>query len=232
MGHGAESKEKKSYMSISRMSPKKAPPRTRDFNLANIPIPTCDLSDMGDPFTEDEVKEAIHGTNSHKAPGPDGFTGAFFKNCWDIIKHDLLAVINDFSNLRTNNLHWLNSANIVLIPKKEGAEDITDFRPISLIHAIAKIIAKMMATRLAPHMNDLVSNAQSAFIKKRSIHDNFLYVRNLARRLHKSKTPTLLFKLDIKKAFDSVRWDCLMNLLEHLGFPTTFRDWVSALLAS
>jgi hypothetical protein len=150
------------------------------------------------------VKDAIHGPHSHKTPGSDGFTGAFFKSCWGIIKHDLLAVINNFSNVRTNNLHWFNSANIVLIPKKDGAEDISDFRPISLIHAIAKIIAKMTATRLAPHMNKLVSNVQSAFIKKRSIHDNFLYVRNLERRFHKSKTHTLLFKLGIKKAFDSV----------------------------
>jgi hypothetical protein len=62
----------------------------------------------------------------------------------------------------------------------------------------------MMATRLAPHMNKLVSNVQSAFIKKRSIHDNLLYVRNLERRFHKSKTPTLLFMLGIKKAFYSV----------------------------
>jgi hypothetical protein len=143
-----------------------------------------------------------------------------------------MAMINHFSSLRTNHLHWLNSANIALIPKKEGAEEITDFRPISLIHAIAKLISKMLATRLAPYMNMLVSNAQSAFIKKRSIHDNFLYVRNLARKLHRSKTPTLLFKLDIKKAFDSVRWDYLMDLLQHLGFPSKFRDWIAALLST
>jgi hypothetical protein len=58
----------------------------------------------------------------------------------------------------------------------------------------------MLAIRLAPFMNDLVSNAQSAFIKSRSIHDNFLYVMNLATRFNKAKTPTLLFKLDIRKA--------------------------------
>ena len=109
---------------------------------------------------------------------------------------------------------------------------MSDFRPISLIHAIAKLISKMMAARLAPHMRKLVSNAQSAFIKTRSIHDNFLYVKNLARKLHKTKKATLLFKLDIKKAFDSVRWDYLMDLLQHLGFPPAFRDWVSALLAT
>jgi hypothetical protein len=110
---------------------------------------------------------------------------------------DIMVDINQFSNLQTTNLLWLNSANIALIPKKEGAEEITNFHPISLIHAIVKLISKMMATRLAPHMNKLVSNAQSAFIKKRSIHANFLYVRNLTRKMHRAKTPTLLFNLDI-----------------------------------
>jgi hypothetical protein len=63
------------------------------------------------------------------------------------------VVINQFSNLRTNNLHWLNSVNIALIPKKEGAKEIAEFWPISLIHAIAKLVSKMMAARLAPFMN-------------------------------------------------------------------------------
>ena len=178
------------------------------------------------------MKKAIFDLPSDKAPGPDGFSGAFFKGCWEIIKGDIMLVVNHFSNLRSENLHWLNSANIALVPKKDGTESISNFCPISLIHAIAKIIAKMMATRMTPHMHDLVSNAQSAFIKKRSIHDNFMYVRNLARKLHRKNSPTLLFKLDIKKAFDSVRWDFLMDLLQHLRFPVRFRDWVAALLST
>lgn len=106
------------------------------------------------------------------------------------------------------------------------------YRPISLIHGIAKIIAKVLSLRLAPHMDALVSNAQSAFIKKRSIHDNFMYVRNFARRLHKCKTPALLFKLDIKKEFDSVKWEFILDLLQRKGFPSKFREWVAALLCS
>jgi hypothetical protein len=180
------------------------------------------LSGLDAPFSEEEVKAVVDNTASDKAPGPDGFTGAFFKSCWGIIKGDILAVVSQFSNLRTNNLRWLNFANIVLLPKKEGAEEVTDFQPISLIHAVAKLIAKMMATRLASHMDKLVSNAQSAFIKKRSIHDNFHYVRSLVRKLHIARKASLLFKLDIKKAFDSVRWDYLMDLLQHLGFPPKF----------
>ena len=57
-----------------------------------------------------------------------------------------------------------------------------------------------------------------------------MYVRNYARRLHKTKTPALLLKLDIKKAFDSVRWDYLLDLLQRRGFPPKFRNWLAALL--
>lgn len=120
----------------------------------------------------------------------------------------------------------------MLLPKKEGAEDISDFRPISLIHAFTKIIAKILAMRLAPFMNGLVSRAQGAFIKTRSIRDNFMFVRGFIRRLHQTKTPALLLKLDIKEKIDSVRWDYLLDLLQRRGFPPKFRDWIAALWAA
>ena len=205
---------------------------TTDFNWEELNLESHDLHELDSPFTEEEVLEAINSMPSDKAPGPDGFTGLFFKKCWAIVKLNLMGVIQRFDSLHTTNLHWLNSANIVLLPKKDGAESIVDYRPISLIHGIAKIIAKVLSIRLGPHMSTLVSNAQSAFIKTRSIHDNFMYVRNLARRLHKSKTPSLLFKLDIRKAFDSVKWEYLLDLLRRRGFPSKFREWIAALLCS
>jgi hypothetical protein len=57
-------------------------------------------------------------------------------------------------------------------------------------------------------------------------------VHNLAGRFHRTKSPTLLLKLDIKKAFDSVRWDYLMDLLRHHHFSSRFCDWTSALLST
>lgn len=101
-----------------------------------------------------------------------------------------------------------------------------------LIHAIAKIIAKVLAIHLSPHMHALVSNTQSAFIKTRSIHANFMYVRNIARRLHKRKTPSLLLKLDIRKAFDSVQCEYIIGLLQKSGFPDKFRNWTTTLICT
>jgi hypothetical protein len=93
-----------------------------------------------------------------------------------------------------------------------------------LIHSISKIFSKLLANRLAPVLGNLISKNQSAFIKTRCIHDNFLYVQNLIKELHRTHTPSLFIKLDISKAFDSVSWAYLLEVLHHLGFGPR---WIS-----
>lgn len=82
-----------------------------------------------------------------------------------------------FYNHKTSKTHSFNEANIVLLPKKQEPATVSDYRPISLINSLTKVITKILATRLAPHMNELVSHAQNAFIKRRCVHDNFLYAQ-------------------------------------------------------
>lgn len=113
---------------------------------------------------------------------------------------------------------------------KEGAECVADYRPVSLIYAFAKLIDKIVALCLSPYMNQLISSSQSAFIRGHSIHDNFLYVRNMMHRFHKNKTPALFIKVDISKAFDLVRWDYLLALMKHRGFPLRWLNWIVATL--
>jgi hypothetical protein len=120
----------------------------------------------------------------------------------------------------------------VPLPKKEDAKVVGDFRPISLSHSIVKLISKMLAARLSSDLDLLVSRAQSAFIRKMSIQDNFLYTQNLIRELHRAGKPTLFLKLDIAKAFDTVRWDYLQEVLHKFGFGHRWRSWVTTLLAT
>ena len=77
-----------------------------------------------------------------------------------MVKRDIIAALNNFHSLRCADLNLLNSPSVVLIPKKDRVETVQDFRPISLIHAIAKIISKIMANRLAPRMDELIAPCQ------------------------------------------------------------------------
>jgi hypothetical protein len=178
--------------------------RTRRIDWEAIGYSEHNLEDLDIPFTEKEVIDIIKEIPAEKAPGPDGYIGLFYKKCWDIIKTDLLEAIMGFYNHKTSKMHLFNEASIVLLPKKQIPMAISDYRPISLINSLTKVITKILATRLAPRMNELVSHAQNAFIKRRCIHDNFLYVQRVIQLLHKKKQSALFIKLDISKAFDSV----------------------------
>jgi hypothetical protein len=206
--------------------------RERTINLESIGLPVHDLSDLDLPFTEEEVWDTIRNLPANKAPGPDGFTGRFYKVCWNIIKGDVLNAIMAVGNRNFINLDRLNSAYITLIPKVEGSDQVKDFRPISLVHSFAKLITKVLASRLAKRLNDLVSPNQSAFVKGRFIQDNFLLVQQTARLLHSQNMARLLFKLDITKAFDSISWSFLVEVLQHMGFGQNWRDIICGLLGS
>ena len=89
-----------------------------------------------------------------------------------------------------------------------------------------------MATRLHPLMKDLIAPCQNAFIKGRSIHDIFMYVQGVIHALKHKKTPALMLKLDISKAFDSVSWEFLLKLLQHRGFGGKWISRVVSLLST
>jgi retron-type reverse transcriptase len=154
---------------------------------------------------------------------------SFFSKCWKIIKEDLIKAIEQLYLLNQQGMHLLNHAFVVLIPKKENPQRVSDFRPISLIHSFAKIVSKLLATRLGPKMESLISANQTTFIKRRTIHDNFMYVQEVIKDLHKKKIPALFIKLDISKVFDSVNWPYLLHIMTHLGFDQRWRDWISSL---
>lgn len=121
---------------------------------------------------------------------------------------------------------------IMLIPKKPNAAAPGDFRPITMVHSFAKLLSKLLATRLAPRLNGMISKNQSAFIKGRTIHDNFKYVKQAAALLRKKKIPAMLLKLDISKDFDTVSWPFMLDTMRAFGFSEGWRRWVALLLSS
>ena len=167
-------------------------------------MPSWDMGHLDANFTEAEVWEAVRAQGLDKAPGPDGFPARFYVACWPIIKGDIMEAFQAFGRQDFRGLTSINCALISLFPKKPDALDVRDFRPISLIHGFPKLVAKVLALRLAVRIPDLVGPHQSAFIRGRLLHDNFMMVQGMARRLHRSSRAAVMLKLDITKVFDTM----------------------------
>lgn len=84
-----------------------------------------------------------------KAPGPDGFSMAFFIHYWEVIKVEVMAVIQNFYDQGYFEKSF-NATFIALIPKKVSASKLKYFRPIGLIGSICKIISKLLTERRMP----------------------------------------------------------------------------------
>jgi hypothetical protein len=128
--------------------------------------------------------------------------------------------------------YHLNEALITLLPKVDNPEGLGDYRPINLIHSFGKIIAKVLANRFVPTLPHLISPNQSAFIKGRQIQDNFRYFMGTAGTLSIRKSPSVLFKIDLDKAFDSVNWVFLLEFLSAVGCPLRWTNWISILFST
>jgi hypothetical protein len=190
----------------------------------------AELQDLDAMFTEEEIWGVVKDLHPDRAQGPDGFTGAFYQRAWPVIKGDILAGLFKLSVGDGRGFARLNRALITLIPKKPDAMEVKDYRPISLVHSFAKLFSKLMANRLRRRLGDVVSTNQSAFIRGRSLHDNFILVRQVARKINQQRQPGVLLKLDLTRAFDSISWSFLFEVLRRMGFGERFLKWVSVLL--
>ncbi|GJY08676.1 RNA-directed DNA polymerase, eukaryota, reverse transcriptase zinc-binding domain protein [Tanacetum coccineum] len=109
---------------------------------------------------------------------------------------------------------------------------VKDFRPISLIGSLYKIIVKLLANRLVTIVGDLVNEVQSAFIANRQILDGPFILNEIIYWCKARKKQSMIFKVDFEKAFDSVRWDFLDDILKNFGFGTRWRNWIQSCLKS
>nr|GEU80679.1 RNA-directed DNA polymerase, eukaryota, reverse transcriptase zinc-binding domain protein [Tanacetum cinerariifolium] len=181
--------------------------------------------------SKEELKRAMWDCGTDKSPGPNGFTFGFYRHFWSTMENDVFVAVNHF--LTYGDIHkGCNSSFIALISKVPDANLVKDFRPISLIGSIYKIIAKILANRIVGVLGDIVNEVQSAFIGERQILDGPFILNEVLQWCKLKKKQSLIFKVDFEKAYDSVRWDFLDDILKKFGFGNKWCAWIQSCLRS
>ncbi|VFQ59744.1 unnamed protein product [Cuscuta campestris] len=175
---------------------------------------------------EMEVRKAVWDLNLSSAAGLDGFNGCFFKNCWDIVKLDVIKASQKFF-MGIPVPQAYGSTLITLIPKKENCTTFSDFRPISLSTFMSKINTRILATRLQKLIPNLISIEQSAYQKGKGVEDQVLMASEMVHSLdRKCDGGNVIMKLDMAKAFDKIEWSFLKG--KHSS-PSTIARMAKAL---
>lgn len=198
--------------------------------LRNIqPVVTAEMNNsLLTEITSEEIKAALFSIGATRAPGPDGFNGAFYQHYWNIVGPAIVVEVKQFFETGELQRDW-NHTNLCLIPKIYHPTTMKDFRPISLCNVTYKIISKILVQRRKGILSFVVSENQAAFIPGRLITDNILIAHEIFHSLKVRKrcaNTYMAVKTDISKAYDRIEWRFLEAVLQKKGFDLRWINWI------
>ena len=182
-------------------------------------------------FNADEIRAAVWDCGSEKSLGPDGLNFKFIKQFWEVLKPDFSRFIHEF-HANVVFPRGSNASFITLIPKVKDPQNLNEYRPISLIGCIYKIVAKLLANRLKKLMSHIINEKQSAFIRGRQLLHSVLIANEALEEAKRCHKPCLVFKVDYERAYDSVSWGFLSYMMRRLGFCSKWISWIEGCLRS
>ena len=179
-------------------------------------------------FTSEEICTAMKQLTRNKTPGNDGFTLEFYVVFWSEI--ELLFGELIYEILQKNELPCTARQSIIrLVFKKGDKTDLKNWRPIALLNADYKIIAKCLSNRLKFVLSDVLAHDQTCSVPGRSISDNLNLLRDSLDFINITNENAILISLDQEKAFDRIDRGFLDKVLRNFGFGSIFCGWVAAL---
>ena len=180
------------------------------------------------PFTDDDLLNALRDLSNGKVLGPDEIPPKFFKELWDDIKEDLVVYINTI--LAQGSLgSYVSLSNLSLIPKKGFLALLTNWRPLSILNTIYKLIAKALANRSKTFMPLWIRPSQTGFVKGRHILENIFTTQEAMYWAVSSQQNLALILLEFEKAYNRVSWAFLENASIYFGFSPLWISWIRAL---
>ncbi len=199
-----------------------------DFFLGSIDesLGHEELQLLEGPVTLAEVGAALSSMEAGKSPGSDGLPAEFYRTFFNEIGQDICEVLDSIFQQGGMSASQKTGLITLLFKERGEREDLSNWRPISLLNVDYKIITKILATRLRRVLHKIVSPDQTCSVAGRTILDNAHLLRNIQDYVDQKSMGAAFVSLDQQKAFDRVDWGYLQQVLEKFGFGPNFRKWV------
>eukprot|EP00253_Pinus_taeda_P010854 PITA_10854 len=203
-----------------------------DFlNIMGNKISEAQSAELDKEITTEEIEWSILSMPLDKAPSPDGFTVAFYKTHWEIIKKDYIRMEKNFFT-KCKMGSSIKSSHLALIPKDPNPQSFDRFRPISLCNVSYKIITKILANRLKNILPSIISENQGGFVPRRHITNNVILIQEAIHSSISRNERGMIIKLDMANAFDRVNHSFLQEVLKKFGISEHFTSRVMKCISS
>ena len=184
---------------------------------------------LDSPISRLELSEALRDLRRGACPGLDGLSRDFFEIHWETVIPIVEAGIQEIWSSGAMPT-GLAEGMIYLIPKAAGRSlELRQWRPITILNTIYKILAKVLARRITSFLPDIIHENQTGFIRGRCIFDNVLLLWEVMALADSTASSSAILMLDFEKAYDRVLWPFLERVMRAMGLPPQWRNCTSAL---
>jgi retron-type reverse transcriptase len=185
-------------------------------------------------FTAQEIWNAVTSLEGKKAPGLDGITGEIYKGAFKLFPNYITALYKGCLRQGTFPTRWKRAKVIPITkPGKENSEEVSKFRPVSLLNIGGNILEKMLINQINHHANshDFLNTHQYGFTPQKGTTDAAMEVKNYVMEGLAGGEVIALISLDVKGDFDAAFWPSILNGLGACSCPKNFTTSLKAILA-